>query len=487
MGAKPENYPQNPPEIWERFYEITQIPRPSRKEEKIRNYIIDLANVAKVPHKVDAEGNIVLYLPATSGYEDHGTVIIQNHIDMVTVKTNDKVHNFDTDPLDLVVEDGWLKADRTTLGSDNGLGCAAALALLTDKDVKHPPLEILFTVDEETGLNGATNLDGSLLSGKRMLNLDTEDWGELFIGCAGGLGYEMNCGFDTTETPSKTKAYKLELRGLAGGHSGIQINEQHGNANKLIAELFTEANRNNIETHLTEMNAGIAHNVIPREADLVFYANEQNVAKLNELVDASLKKWKSYLPKVDHSLSISVQQTTYNHAPLSQEAQGRLLRFMSLFPHGAVKYNLNQPADLVDLSSNFSVLKLHDGEVKVIMSLRFFNREEAVGLDQQIVALGETFGFEMEQILDYPSWTPDFENPMLEFTQNIYEELYGEKPAIKAIHAGLECGIIKDKLGKIDIISFGPTIKGAHSPSERIKIDTVEPFYKLFKVILERM
>lgn len=480
---KPENYPTEPQIIWDRFYEITQIPRPSRKEEKISEYIVNISKENGLNYKVDAEGNIVIYVPASSGYESNGTVIIQNHIDMVTVKTGDKEHNFETDPLSLFIEDGWLKADRTTLGSDNGIGVAAALSVISDKTMKHPALELLFTVDEETGLNGATNLDASMLSGTRMLNLDTEDWGELYIGCAGGLGYEMTRNFSTEK--SLNQMYELTLSGLAGGHSGVQIHEQLGNALKLVTELFNASNE--LEIQIASINGGVAHNVIAREATASFSMKAENLLEFNNRMESAKRRWLKILPKTDSALELSLKETSQKEDVLTKESQKELLNLMTLFPHGAASYNLNQPADLVDLSSNMSVVNLNDGEFELIMSLRFFDREEAISMDQKIHAIGSVFNLEMKNILEYPSWRPDFDSKMLEFTSHIYEEKYGVKPEVKAIHAGLECGIIKDKLGQMDIISFGPTIKGAHSPTERLQINTVAPFYDLFKSVLEKM
>jgi dipeptidase D len=482
---KPTGYPQEPKYIWDRFYDITQIPHPSKKEDKIIEYLIGFAKEHNFEYKMDDEKNVVIYVPGTEGYEDHDAVIIQSHMDMVTVKTNDKEHNFDTDSLDLVVEDGWLKADRTTLGADNGLGIAAALAAAEDKSVKHPPLEILCTTDEETGLNGATNLDASMLSGKKMLNLDTEDWGEIYIGCAGGLGYEMKRNYEKTSAKESFKGYSLVIEGLAGGHSGVQIHEQNGNALKLLAELLNDLS--DLDIQLNSVKGGVAHNVIAREAEAIIFTDKANEAEINSRIEKAKERWLGILPKADHEIEIKLGQKETDNDVLNNEDYLNLLDFMTLFPHGAASYNLNQPADLVDLSSNFSVLQVENGLIKVIMSLRFFNREEAISMDQKIHALGRTFGLSMEKILDYPSWKPEFDNPLLDFSLNVYEENFGEKPKIKAIHAGLECGIIKSKKTDIDIVSFGPTILGAHSPTERVEIETVDGFWKLFVKLLEKL
>ena len=483
MNTKPTGYPTEPKHLWDRFFEITQIPRPSRKEEKIQDYIISIANTNNLNYKQDAEGNIVIYVPATKGYETHGAVIIQGHLDMVTVKTKDKDHNFETDPLQLKIEDGWLMADRTTLGSDNGIGVAAALATITDETIEHPPLELLFTVDEETGLNGATHLDASMLSGKKMLNLDTEDWGELYIGCAGGLGYELTRSFNTVPAENGLKPYLLSISGLAGGHSGVQIHEQLGNSLKLLAELLNDFSE--LGYQLAEISGGVAHNVIPRESSALLYLDDTQIHSFQQKLATAKDRWLKILPKADHAFQLNLEASDKFSEVL--EDKETLVSLMTLFPHGAATYNLNQPADLVDLSSNFSLCQMSEGHLQILMSMRFFDRNEAISMDQKIHTLGRVFQLEMTNILDYPSWRPDFDNPMLEFSIKTYESLHGSKPEIKAIHAGLECGIIKDKLGDVDIISFGPTIKGAHSPTERLKISTVEPFYNLFKELLKQM
>jgi dipeptidase D len=481
---KPDNYPTSPTHLWDHFYQFTQIPRPSKQETAIRQYLIDLANELGHPWKVDAVGNLVIYVPGTHGLEQRPPVVIQNHVDMVTVKTDDKVHDFSQDSLQLQVEAGWLKADRTTLGADNGLGCAAALALMTDKTVAHPPLELLFTMDEETGLGGALNLDAALLSGKRMLNLDTEDWGEVFIGCAGGRGWEMTRQFDRESLPEEHEGFQLVLSGLAGGHSGIQIHQQLGCAIKLLAEWLSEAAA--LGVRLAGFESGVAHNVIARQARVVFSCHDDVISELDCLNVRLLARWKSYLPDADQSVQLDLQPIMIDTV-LSQSAQQQLQQLLSIFPHGAQRYNSSQPADLVDLSINLAVVKLDENQLYLESSLRYFNEGEASPLIRSVLSIAEVFKLSTQEILNYPGWVPEFNNPLLAQVKTLHQELFGAEPAVKAIHAGLECGVLKSKMGEVDIISFGPTIKGAHSPSERLDIATVTPFWTLLTALLKQM
>jgi len=481
---KPENYPQQPQHLWDHFYQFTQIPRPSKQEQLIRDYVIAQAESSGCAWQSDDVGNIVVRVPGTAGRESSAAVIIQNHLDMVTVKTEDKCHDFSNDPLQLEVNDGWLRADRTTLGADNGVGCAAALALMSDQTIEHPPLELLFTVDEETGLGGALNLDATMLSGEFMLNLDTEDWNELYIGCAGGGGREFRRQLETEPAPGAHQAYELRLRGLTGGHSGLQINEQLGNAIKLLGQWLT-AGAQDYELRVINFSAGTAHNVIPREGVVRFTS-----AASQDALEASLEQWRlgilSYLPQTEAQLSLDIEPVEL--APvLTARHQQLLLDLIGVLPHGAMSYNLKQPADLVDLSANLAVLRVDQGELFVESNYRFFNEQESVSLQQTLAAIGRRFELQVEVVGGYPGWQPDFDSALLEIGGQVHQELFGIKPAVKAIHAGLECGILKSKKPGVDILSFGPTIRGAHSPTERLKIDTVAPFWQLLTTLLQRL
>ena len=479
---KPADYPTQPAGLWEHFYQITRIPRPSGQEAAVRQYVIDLADQAGHQWRCDAAGNLAVAVPATAGLAQRPVVVIQNHLDMVTVKTGDKSHDFATQPLELVVEDGWLRADRTTLGADNGLGCAAALALMTDTSVAHPPLELLFTIDEETGLGGALNLDPGLISGSLMLNLDTEDWHELYVGCAGGGGWEMRREYATRPCPAGAEQWRLTLKGLAGGHSGIQIQEQLGNAIKLLGQCLEGV----AGVQLAAFDAGVAHNVIPREGSLVFACAPGAGAALAESLEVLRARWLGYLPAADAGLQLQLQPAQCERV-LGAADTRCLLDLVASMPHGAQAYNLTLPAELVDLSCNLARLRLDAGKLFLESSFRFFSEDQSRPLQQTFLALARAFKLEVEATVGYPGWQPDFDSPLLQRARDLHQRLFGLAPAVKAIHAGLECGILKGKQPALDILSFGPTIRGAHSPSERVEIATVAPFWRFLTALLAEL
>lgn len=475
----PENYPQDPQELWNHFYNITRCPRPSKKEEKMQEYVISVAKENNLEYKVDEVGNVVIYVPASPGKENSEPVIVQNHMDMVTDATPDRDINFETDPIDIFVEDGWIKADRTTLGSDNGIGCAAALATITDKSLVHPRLELLFTTDEETGLNGAWGVQSSYFKGKKMINLDTEEWGSLYIGCAGGIDYHFDQSFSLQDSSLST--YKVKVGGLVGGHSGIDIQRGRANAIKLVVDSLMDAPTS---FELASIDGGRAHNIIPRDASFNININDNDLGLWKEHLNSMSNKWKSYLVKDDQNFSISIDKVD-NQKALNENDKNRILNFLTLFPHGAHNYLESDP-ELVAISNNLAIVKLEEGKLFVQTSLRFFDRNEIVQIEQQMNALAQAFNMEVSKHGEYPSWKPVLENSLLEKVKDVYKTNFGGKDAIvTAIHAGLECGILRDRIGEIDAVSFGPTIMGAHSPQERLEIKTVKPFWDLFAKTLE--
>ncbi|TXR51509.1 beta-Ala-His dipeptidase [Reinekea thalattae] len=478
--------PAQPAHLWQHFYELCKIPRPSGKEQAVRSYIIQLAEQRNLNYQVDKTGNLVVYVPASPGHEAAETVAIQNHMDMVTVKTGDKEHNFEQDALQLMVEDGWLTADRTTLGADNGVGAAAALAAMTDEEVIHPALELVFTVEEETGLYGASGLDASLLNATRMINLDTEDWGEVYIGCAGGYGYKATRDFRIDSADSTLKPYLVHLKGLSGGHSGLEIHRQLGNANQLLAELLIDCS--DLSWALESFRGGVAHNVIAREASALVYIDPAQEGKWRFRMEQASQRWLSYLPEADQGLSWSLKPSTdSSHEVLSVADRDLLLGLVVAMPHGAQNYSFAQPADLVNLSCNLAVVNLVAGQLTIQTSLRFFNANETSGLKYKIENIFKAYALEMEVILDYPGWNPNFDSALVAQAAGIAEQVTGEQAQLKAIHAGLECGILLSKKPDMDVVSFGPTIRGAHSPSERLEISTVEPFWQMLTLLLKEL
>jgi dipeptidase D len=448
-------------------------------EEAVRDYVLAQASEQACRTRMDDRGNLVVSVPASEGREESPRVIIQNHLDMVTVKSEEKCHDFYTDPLSLQIVDGWLKADDTTLGADNGVGCAAALALMTTEGLSHPPLELLFTVDEETGLGGALDLDPSLLRGELMLNLDTEDWNELYVGCAGGGGWELRREFAATEADPNLVHLELHLKGLAGGHSGIQIHQQLGNAIKLLAQALWDVDG----LQLADFEVGVAHNVIPREGRARFACPEEEEAQLRERIHQLREQWLAYLPTADADLEIILNASEAE--PVMAPTDSRtVLELIAALPHGAQSYSLEQPADLVETSINLAVLRLDSGKLFVETSFRFFNYQQSVPLQHTVLSLAAAYQLEVSEVQGYPGWQPRFDSPLLARGCELHERLFGFLPAVKAIHAGLECGILKGKKPDLDILSFGPTIRGAHSPGERLQIETVEPFWQFLTELL---
>jgi len=483
---RPNNYPQEPKELWDRFYEITQVPRPSKKEEKIRDYLIKFAESSKLEYRTDHVGNVVIYVPASSGMEGHGPVIIQNHMDMVCDKTPEHEIDFEKDPLEIIEDNGWIAAKGTTLGADNGIGMAAALALVTTTEFKHPPLELLFTTDEETGLNGAIGLDSSLLEGRRMINMDTEEWGAIYIGCAGGIDYEFFGKCSLTRPDESLAAFKLEVKGLKGGHSGLDIHLGRGNAIKLLGEILWDIRDLNFE--LCDFNGGRAHNIIPRDATCVIRTEQKNHELLKDICNKKHQEFCEYLPLEDHNFEINLE--AFEGLPstvLIGKERDRIIGLINLCPHGARSYNWKSKWPLVNLSSNMAVLKLEGGELYLQTSARFFERHEMNHLEQQFEALSLLFKLDLKRGAGYPSWKPDFDNSLLDLSKNVYQEMFNEVPKVKAIHAGLECGLLKDKLGDMDIISIGPNITGAHSPTERLEIESTGKFFGFLATILGQL
>lgn len=478
----PAHFPAEPKLVWSYFHAINQIPRPSKKEDKMREFI--LAEAQRLGHKthVDGVGNVIVYVPASKGFENHETVIIQNHMDMVTDATPDRKIDFNRDPIVTVKDGDWIKADRTTLGADNGIGCAAALALMEDPSVEHPALELLFTIDEETGLKGAWGVDADFLKGKKMLNLDTEEWGSLYIGCAGGIDYEFKS--PATLVPASLgKTVKLTVGNFLGGHSGVDIHEQRGNAIKFLMDWMSSLPADSFE--LVEWRGGKAHNIIPRDAFAII-----NVADATEVEKAAAKvteRWRSFMPENDRKFTAAVEALDKATEVVSKEDTQRLLGFLLAFPHGAHGYDLASNRELVALSNNLAITLLVRGQFYLQSSLRFFDRGECVGLENQITALARGFGVEFTKNGEYPSWKPIRENQLLELVGKKYQELFKKEAKVTAIHAGLECGILRDKIGPIDAVSFGPTIMGAHSPQERVLVPTVETFWKLLKEVLKAL
>lgn len=476
-----KNYPSNPKKLWEIFYDFTQTPRPSKKEDLIIEYLIHLAQHNNLEFKQDPAQNIIIYVPGSKGRENEDALIIQNHVDMVTDAVQGKVFNFAKESLELEVVDGWLKAKGTTLGADNGIGCSAALAIIFEKDLSHPPLELLFTTDEETGLHGALNLDPNNFKGTRMLNLDTEEWGSFYIGCAGGIDYDFNKEYAFGDTQLKYH-YQIKIDGFIGGHSGLNIIDQRANAIKVISGIL-----NNLgEIELSELRFGKAHNIIPRDGFVNFYSDLSSF-EIQYKLDKIKEEYLGFLPKNDQSFNFSLTALENSSQSMSIIDSKKFISFIELFPNGVRSMDLASNKEIVSCSNNLAKVLLVKGRAYILTSIRFFDRNEAKAIEREITSLADLLEFKWQNNSEYPSWKPIRENKVLDTLVSTYKELYQKEPVITAIHAGLECGILKDKLGEMDVCSFGPTIEGAHSPDERVEIKSVELFWNLLKETLKNI
>ena len=471
--------------VWKHFETLTKIPRPSKHEEKILQYLRNFAEERNLNMREDSTGNIVILRPGSGGGENAPTVIIQSHVDMVCEKNRNADHDFMNDPLDLYIEEGWLKAKETTLGADNGIGVAAAMALLEmPSDSRLPPLECLFTVDEETGLTGAFALNGDIIKGRTMLNLDTEDWGEICIGCAGGGDSSINLPIEYRDAPTDFLSFQLSVEGLMGGHSGVDIHEERGNAIVFLSSIM-DAVQNQIDCRLVSIQGGDKHNAIPREAFATILVSPESAADAQIIVSRRSDALSKEFGSMETNLRVNL--SGLNDSPdktLTKDSQTKIISLLRTLPHGVLKYS-HDVEGLVETSNNLASVKMGGINITVHCSTRSSIAEALEAQRERIKIMGTSYGAVIEQDEPYPGWAPNLNSPILETTTNIYTEILGKEPHICAIHAGLECGVIGEKVEGMDMVSFGPTIKGPHSPDERVEIESVDKFWDLLLKILE--
>lgn len=470
--------------IWQCFDEITKVPRPSKHEEFIRKYLLDFAAKNNISVKTDAVGNVVMTKPATPGYENAKTVIMQAHMDMVAEKNNDVEHDFLKDPIKTYVDGEWVKAKGTTLGADNGIGMAAALAVMIDPDLIHGPIEALFTVNEEIGLEGAQNLGEGMIEGTMLLNLDSEDDGEIFVGCAGGIDTIATLKYKRSVCPENFHYMKVSVSGLLGGHSGSDINAGRANANKVIARFIWECSQQ-WDIAVCSFEGGNLRNAIAREANAVFGIHndhkEQIESKLNKYAEEIRNEYKGVEPSMNFKIE-EVQKPDYC---IDSETSLALVRAVYSAPHGV--YSMSRDIEgLVETSTNLAAVKMiGDDKIKITTSQRSSVESRKFDMAGQVEAHFQLAGAHIEHSDGYPGWAPNMESPIMKIAAKAYEDLFGVKPAIKAIHAGLECGLFLSKYPHLDMVSFGPTMTGVHSPDEKLLIPTVEKFWKHLCRVLE--
>jgi dipeptidase D len=473
-----------PKHLWKRFYEMTQVPRPSKKEEKIRAHFRELLKNLKTEFKEDAIGNIVALVPATPGYENAPTIVLQGHVDMVCEKNKDKQHDFDNDPIDVSIKDGWVVADGTTLGSDNGIGVAAGLAVITDTDVVHGPIEVLMTVDEETGLTGANNLEPGFITGKILLNMDSEEDGAFYVGCAGGVDTVATFEIKAEKKDPSTQAYELLITGLKGGHSGLDIQEGRGNAIKILGRALKKLER--FDYKLAAIEGGSLRNAIPREAEAILALSESDFQDAKKVITEFQKSIQNEYRSVDKNVNVIIKKNESEFENVfTEEFAKEIVNVILALPHGVISMS-QDIAGLVETSTNLATVKLVDGKLRIGTSQRSSADSAKEYIANSVTAVFNLTDAYVEAGDGYPGWKPNMDSELLKVSKKVFSDLYGKQPEIKAIHAGLECGILEGKNPGMDMISFGPTIQNAHSPDEKVNIETVAKFYDLLKGILKK-
>jgi len=471
--------------VWYHFEEICKHPRPSKKEEKIAQYVVSVGERLGLQTEKDKFGNIVIRKPATPGYENRKAVVLQGHIDMVCEKNRDVEHDFDNDPIYPYIDGDWVKAKGTTLGADNGIGVACALAVLESKDIEHGPLECLFTLDEETGLTGSSSLKKNWLKADILINMDSEDLGTIFIGCSGGKNTAATFKAKLEKAPRNYSSYELKVAGLKGGHSGLEIQVGRGNAIKILNRaIWSYSQENNIR--LAEINGGNKHNAIPREAFAVVLVPKNDEKKLKKFVAKYNETVKSEYAAVEPDLVVSMEKHSAQEKVMDEKTQKHLVNALYAIPHGVIKMSNDIPG-LVETSTNLAVVETAGKNINIVTSQRSPVYSQNVDITNMVTAVLKLAGAEITYGDGYPGWAPDINSDILKVFKSTFTKMYGKEPEVTAIHAGLECGIIKEKYPDMDMISFGPTMRDVHSPAEKLQISTVPEFFNQLKTVLKNI
>ncbi len=469
--------------VWKHFYNIAQIPRCSGNEEAVAKHITDFAESLGLKWKKDDVGNLIISQPASSGMEDRPTAVIQGHMDMVCEKNKNTEHDFSKDAIKMKVQDGWVTAEGTTLGSDNGIALAMAMAVMEDDSIQHPPMEYLFTVDEETGLTGAQELQDDFVSGRILLNIDSEEEGALYIGCAGGQHTILRKNIEWTDVHDDHKSFLLKVQGLRGGHSGLNIHEGLGNAIKLLARVLYNL-KDEFHYHIRDINGGSKHNAIPREAEVVIDVPGDKVDRFKSLLDEYTAVFQEELKFVEKDVVVTAEAHDKVDRVFATPLRDQLVSVLYAMPHGVMAMS-QAIEDLVETSTNMAVIESKDDQIEMLTSQRSSVATAVRDIASKIKALGELGAFEVHQGGGYPAWAPNPDSRLLATCKQIYNNKFGEEPEVKAVHAGLECGIIGEHYDGMDMISFGPDIEGAHSPDERVRISSVENVWNYLLEVLK--
>ncbi len=473
----------NPQEIWKHFHTLTQIPRPSKKEAGIIETMKKFGEGLKLETIVDEVGNVIIKKPATPGMENRKTVILQGHLDMVPQKNSDRDFNFETDPIVAVIDGAWVTADGTTLGSDNGIGVAAAMAVLESDTLKHGPIEALFTIDEETGMTGAFGLKPGLLDGVILINMDSEDEGELYVGCAGGIDVSASKSYIEEETPSGHTAYMIHAEGLKGGHSGIDIPLGRANANKILFRFLMQA-ETDLKIRLSESAGGDLRNAIPRESHAIVLVPSAAAGTFETMVENYQSMYQKEFEGTEPNLTFTCEKTDPPAKVVPAKEQYKFIRAIFACPNGVQRMSSSMKG-LVETSNNLAIAKIKDGEFLALNLTRSSVDSAKEATAWKIAAVFHLIDANVELSGEYPGWKPNLDSPILKVCQDVYNKEFGKIPEIRAIHAGLECGLLGAVYPELDMISFGPTIRFPHSPDEKVEISTVKKFWEFLVAILE--
>ncbi len=473
-----------PQKVFQFFDQILKIPRPSKKEEKIVQYLIDFARERGLEYKVDEVGNVVIRKPATKGMENRKPVVLQAHVDMVTEKDTNVEHDFERDPIQAYVDGDWVKSKGTTLGADDGIGVATILAILDSDDIPHPPLEGLFTIDEETGLTGAFALKEGFFDGKILINLDSEDWGEIFIGSAGGMDTVAEFSY-TPQEPPEGIAYKIIIDDLHGGHSGDEIDKGYANAIKLLDRFLIKL-LYEMPYYLAHFHGGKLRNAIPRDAYAIIIIDPKHENVLKEMHLKYLTIFKDEYGKLEPNLRFEIEKTDTPQRIINDEVAIKLLWALYGCPHGVYAWSKDIEG-LVETSTNLATVRTEENQIIVGTSQRSSKDSAKDDIATMVKSVFILAGAEVSHSDGYPGWTPNLDSQILKITVDSFKRLFGKEPVVRAIHAGLECGLFLDKYPYLDMISIGPTIKGAHTPEERLHIPSTQEFWQLLLDVLKNI
>jgi len=464
-----------PKQLWNYFHEITQIPRPSKHEQKMVEYMKEFGKKHNLETIVDNVGNVIMGKPATKGMENRKVVIFQTHLDMVPQKNSDKKHDFEKDPIETIIDGEWVRANGTTLGADNGIGVAATMAVLASKDIAHGPLEALFTIDEETGMTGVFGLKKGLLKGEILMNLDSEDEGELYVGCAGGIDVGAVKTYAEEASPKGMAAYKVSAKGLKGGHSGVDIAMGRANSNKLMFRFLMQA-ESDFGIRMSEASGGDLRNAIPRESYSIILVPEIKTAEFEGFVKGYDKIYKAEFAETEPDLLFKCEKIAVPAKVMNQSDQYRIIRAVFVCPNGVIRMSQAMKG-LVETSNNLAIVKCKEGKFEAYNLTRSSVDSAKEAIAWKIAAVFQLINAEVALEGGYPGWKPNIHSPILKTMSKIYEDMFGKIPEIKAIHAGLECGLIAGVYPNLDMISFGPTIRFPHSPDEKVNIASVGKFW----------